>query len=401
MKKVRLDLFKLHEENDKSKGSIKIILTSQLKKVIKDIIEEIKEKKKLSTYELSEKLGMRYSTLRMSLVRNRLPLNFVKKLLDFCPHKKAEVIDEIRELSSGTGNTYVRVKTPRFLTENLCKIVGAIIADGNLYLGKNKRKWQIKIGDQYKDNLELLSKWLNREFGVKFKVKKDKKHRMFYIEFSNKIIFKFLNRIFDIKIGSKSSTVGMPNIIKKSAFNYHIAFAIGLCMFDGGIGFGRCNFSLSTKSKKLIEEFNKILNKLDISYSYNGLPNHANGLYQTVVWSKNDLRKILKYLIEPNTTKWRQLYILLNGFKHYNYKNLELVDILYPLQRKSAVRFSDIIKLFKKHNLLTKKEIQLKLNRSERTVRSLLNSLERMKLLKSTVNNSYKVWSRNFNLKEK
>jgi hypothetical protein len=119
------------------------------------------------------------------------------------------------------------------------------------------------------------------------------------------------------------------------------------------------------------------------------------------VWCKNDLKKILNYLIEPNTTKWKQLNILLNEFKTCNYKNLELIDILYPSQRKTSISFSNIIKLFEKFGPLTKKEIQLRLNRSERTVRSLLNSLERMKILKCTANKPYKVWSINPYLKLK
>jgi len=98
MKEVRLDLFKLYNKDEKIKGSIKIILTNKLKKLIKNIIEEIKTKEKLKTSELSEKLGVRYSTLRMSFKRNRLSLNFIKRLLDSYSHdKKIEIIDEIKK----------------------------------------------------------------------------------------------------------------------------------------------------------------------------------------------------------------------------------------------------------------------------------------------------------------
>lgn len=396
MKEVKLDLFKLYNENEKIKGSIKIILTEKLKKLIKEIINELKSKEKLRTYELSEKLGMKCSTLRMSFKRNRLSLNFVKKLLDHSDEKSV-LIKEIKELSSGTGNTYIRVKSPKILTENLCKIVGAIVADGNLYLGKNNRKWQIKIGDQYRDNLELFSEWMDKEFGIKLEVRKDRKLRMFFIDFSNKIIFDYLNKLFSIKIGNKSSSVEMPKIINRSSLKYRVAFATGLSMFDGGIGFGRRNFSFNTRSKMLSENFNKVLHNLSINYSYSTKPNKANNLYQTFVWSERDLRKVLEYLIEPNTIKWKQLNILLNGSD----KKIEpeLIEELYPLQRRTAIGFLNIINLFKDNTSLTKKEIQSKLKRSERTTRSLLNSLERMKVLKSDFNKSYKVWSLNQNLK--
>jgi len=399
MREVRLDLFKLYDADEKSKGSIKVILSNKSKCLVKDLLEDIKTKKQLTIYELSEKLGMKYSTLRMSFQRNRLSLNFIKRLLEFClESKRLEVIKEIKELSSGTGNTYIKVKSPQFLTTNLCKIVGAIIADGNLYLGKNKRKWQIKIGDQYRDNLEIFSKWLEQEFGIEYEIKKDKKLRMFYMDFSNKIIFDYLNKIFGIRIGNKSSLVTMPEVIKEATFNYQIAFGIGLSMFDGGIGFGRRNFSLNTKSEKLIHDLNKILDKLNVKYSYSNKQNIANGLYQTYVWSEEGLRKILKYFLEPNTTKWRQLSILLNGFEYSRPRNLELISELYPIQRKTSSSFLDVINLFRNNTLMTKKEVQLKLNRGERTTRSLLNSLERMKVLMSATQNSYKVWKLNPNL---
>jgi len=56
----------------------------------------------------------------------------------------------------------------------------------------------------------------------------------------------------------------------------------------------------------------------------------------------------------------------------------------------------DVIKLFEEGRTLTKKEVERKLNRSERTVRSLLGCLEKMNILKSKNENSYKVWYLNY-----
>lgn len=400
MKYVGLDLFKLHSDRENIKGSTKIILTSSLKEHLKTIFKEIKTKHRLRSSILAEKLGINYTTLRMSFKRNRVPLSFVKRLLEYCSHEeKSRVMGEIEEMSSGTGNTYIRVRMPKFLTENICKIAGAVIADGNLYLGKSNRKWSIKIADQYKDNLELFSNWLDSEFGVRYEIKEDKKLRMFYIEFSNKIIFNYLNKILDVKAGEKSSSVHMPEIIRESPLNYQVAFSVGLCMFDGSVGFTRLNFSFNTKSKVLIQEFNEILRKLNIVYSFNNKRNVANGLYQTFVWSRSEIAKILNNLIETNTTKWKQLNTMLNGLENSNMENLKLIKSLYPRPRKSCIGLSDVIGVFE-GKYLTKKEIQSKLNRSERTTRSLLNSLERMKILKSKFVKSYKVWKLNSNLNQ-
>ncbi len=395
MRKIRLDLFKLYDKSERKKGAIKVILTSKLKKIIKEIIEEVKAREKVRKRELIEKFGISYSAFRISFLRNRLPLSFVKKLADYSLSYKEKILDEIKELSSGSGNNYVKVKAPKFLSETLCKIVGAIIADGNLYVGKGRRKWQIKIGDQYEDNLRLFSKWLKEEFNITPKIKKDKRLRMFYIDFSNKVVFYYLNRILGIKVGKKSSEAGMPPIIKKSPFNFQVAFAVGLCMFDGSIGFTRRNFCFSTKSKKLVKDFNMILRKLNINYSYTSKPNPSNNLYQTFIWSENELRKVLRYLLEPHTSKWMQLNILLNGLKNVNSKILNSIGTLYPLPRKTSIGFLDVIKVFRKDVSLSKKEVQLKINRSERTTRALLNSLERMKVLKAKRNKFYKLWTLN------
>jgi predicted transcriptional regulator len=398
MKRVRLDLFKLCEEDEKVKGCIKVILTPALKKKISVMLKIIEAKEKIKVGEIVEKLGMKYSTFRMSIHRKRLPLIFIKKLVErYDLHEGMEIVREIKELSSGTGSNYVKVKAPKFLTENLCKIVGAIVADGNIYLGKGKRKWQIKIGDQYKDNLELFSKWIRQEFGISLKIKKDKRCRMFYIDFSNKIVFSYLHKIFDVKVGSKSSITGIPKIIKNSPFKYRRAFVVGLCMFDGGIGFERTYFCLSTKSKNLLREFNKILKRLKINYSSTNKPNRANKLYQTYVWSKSDLRKVLNYLLESNTTKWKQLKTLPDGLRSSNYKeNLKIITALFPKVRRMCIGFFDVIKLFEESGMMTKKEVERKLNRSERTVRSLLDCLEKMSILKSKNENPYKVWYLNY-----
>ena len=44
MKEVRLDLFSLYDQREKPKGSIKVILTNESKKIIKDVLGKIKTK---------------------------------------------------------------------------------------------------------------------------------------------------------------------------------------------------------------------------------------------------------------------------------------------------------------------------------------------------------------------
>src|SRR5437870_9226895 len=97
MKEVRLDLFSLYDQREKAKGSIKIILTNESKKIIKDVLGKIKTKEKLKNYELIEKFGINYSTFRMSIYRNRLSLNFIKNLLNyFSKNEETKIMNEIR-----------------------------------------------------------------------------------------------------------------------------------------------------------------------------------------------------------------------------------------------------------------------------------------------------------------
>jgi predicted HTH transcriptional regulator len=106
---------------------------------------------------------------------------------------------------------------------------------------------------------------------------------------------------------------------------------------------------------------------------------------------------VLNYLLESNTTKWKQLKTLLDGLRSSNYKeNLKIITALFPKVRRMCIGFFDVIKLFEESGMMTKKEVERKLNRSERTVRSLLDCLEKMSILKSKNENPYKVWYLNY-----
>ncbi len=421
MNNIRLDLFKLHDENDKGRGRIKVIVNKELKLAIDELIKEIKSHKKLKIKEFSRNMGFSRTLFYAHSKRRRFYISALKELIKLWSkllkkseietnQKEIEIQYKIKKLCCGSGNNFISITCPNLLTEDLCKIAGAIVADGNLYIGRDKknkkiRKWAVKIADHYRDNLEIFSDWINKEFGLQLVPKMHKTGDYWFIEFSNKIIFYYLSKIFDIPVGKKSGIVKLPNMIKKSPLNYKQAFLKALFLFDGGIGFYRCEIKFGSKSMFLIKDVVNILEESGIKLDYiSKKPNPSNGLFQLAIWNKDKIEKFNGLFMEPKTTKSKQLDLHINGLR-YRGKNLndimDKLSLIYPRARKSSMTFKDIIELFNKSKFLTKKDIQKSMNRHERNISAILNTLERWDILISQKQGIYKVWSINSKLKSK
>jgi transcriptional regulator with XRE-family HTH domain len=280
MKRVRLDLFKLHEEKDRGQGRIKIIPNDKFLTKFNEILKEM-EVYGVTQAKLAKMLGIHPDLLTHYKNDRKIPLGTLIKILKFWKlttnksdsefeRKKFEIQDHIEEVSHSTGRLVIKTYCPKFLSINLCKICGAIVADGNLQLSRNSIgcSYVIRAYDQYKDNIDTLCALIYSEFRVKVQPKFDKKENYWFIKFGNKVIFRYLNKIFDIPIGDKSSIVRMPKIIKDSHISYQIAFVSGFMMFDGGVHFNQARFSLGTKSKMLYEDIKQVLESLKLYPDY-------------------------------------------------------------------------------------------------------------------------------------
>jgi hypothetical protein len=284
------------------------------------------------------------------------------------------------------------------------------VADGNLQLSRNSIgcSYVIRAYDQYKDNIDTLCALIYSEFRVKVQPKFDKKENYWFIKFGNKVIFRYLNKIFDIPIGDKSSIIRMPKIIKDSHISYQIAFVSGFMMFDGGVHFNQARFSLGTKSKMLYEDIKQVLESLKLCPDYtNEKITKSKDVFSIEIWKKDVLKKLLKKFIEPNTTKWKQLNYLINGLDRKLEsldEGISLLSSIYPRVRKSAITYVDIIKAINKMGHTTTKELSEVFNKHPKVIFNYLKRLEEFRILESKIkkdkfpNKVYKIWSINSRL---
>lgn len=407
MEEVRLDLFKLHDGNDKG-HAIKVILNPNLEGTLRNMIDEIKTIKHLSTDELIKHLRISLAMYYQDLQHSRFRLYAIKNLIRLwgctlgktrkdIKLKNYEIQDLIEDLVCGKGNAIAKAKAPKVLNENLCKMTGAIIGDGNLYTAENEG-WKMAIDDLYKDNLDRFSEWLEQEFGMVQIPKLHKKERCWRIMFSNKIIFNYLNRILQIPAGKKSHIVSVPKIIKSKSLSYRKAFAIGFLMFECGIGNYRSYVGVGTKSYFLFRDLKIILKKFGITPDIESkVP-----LYQLFIWNKDKLKRFNDLFFEMGSLKHRKLKLHL-GEDKLNGKSIndieQELDYLFP-KRENVVHFNTVIELLKTNKLMSGKELQLKLDRDRRNVSEILNKLNKWDvLIFEKQKDNQKLWSLNPNLK--
>lgn len=404
MNEVRLDLFKLHDESDKGQGRIKAELNPKLKAMLRRLVRELKLKKKIKIKDIAKQVGLPYSEFWRCLQKTRIPIVVIVKLLEFwskitsTPSNMVgiKLQDEINKLSHGAGNTYKKVYPPRFLSEDLCKIVGAIIADGHLRHRKLKSgmfEYTIVVRDGFKDNLDSFCSWVSNEFEVELTPKYSSKDHHWYVSFGNKIIFRYINKLFGVQFGKKSDIVRMPDVIKDSGVEFKRAFATGVLMFDGGVDHRTGYFDFTTKSRQLMNDIKNILLLCGIEPDYvSDELDLVSGVYKLRIRQRRKLKGILDFL-EPGTTRWIQLNSHINGIeKSENLDDLiERLKLVYPKVRNGAT-FEDVIKIVDGSDGASMKDVQKKLNRRKTVVYEYLRRLEDWKVLTSYRDGIYKVW---------
>jgi hypothetical protein len=328
MKEVRIDLFKLQDENDKGQGIIKAINNPKLKFFLKKVIKKIREKEGLTIKDIAKRMGFSYLDFYNKLFRKQSELGLIQKLIELwgeimkssreeIDRKYAEIQDTIEELTYGAGNTRKVAKAPKFLTKNLCKIAGSVIADGHLitYVKKSGYpSYVITVVDESKDNLLQFCDWIKEEFGVEIRPKYNEKNNYWRVDFGNKIIYRYLNKLFEIPAGEKYTIVKVPNLIKFSNLPMRISFLNGLFLFDGGVGSKTIYFNYSTKSTVLLKEVKEILAELNISPDYVSddiVP--STRVAELRIWSKEKLKNFVRIFGEVESyEKWIKLKSILN-----------------------------------------------------------------------------------------
>jgi len=403
MRRVTLNIFKLHEKNDKRKGKIKAVLDN---KFYRKVLKKIRTQLKMKNRDIAKKIGVGYFSFIKSFQNSQVPLESLRKLIllynKITKHSKKETerdfLKKIRKLVCNSGKTLSSVNCVITLSETLCKIGGAISADGTLHLDKNKRGYGylIEVSDFYKDNLELFCRWIKKEFGIGIVLKK--KGNYYEVRLKNKIIFRYLNKILGIPAGKKSKIVMIPNLIRKSGLKYQKAFVSGLLLFDGGIDFKNGYYQFSTQSFRLLKDVKRVLTRFEIVPDYTSQNPDKKGVYRLIVRKKSKLQRLLSLFIEKNTTKYEQLKLHVYGFeKLTNIKEvLRKIDNLYP-RIGQALTFRDLILLSLERKSLKASDVSKEIHKSKDVIKKSLNKLESWNILVSNKSKGKinKVWMLN------
>ncbi|MEW6062959.1 MAG: hypothetical protein AB1571_01120 [Nanoarchaeota archaeon] len=167
---MRLDLLKLHSDEDRPNGWIWVNFNSDLLK--KEYIKLLnKTNQKQISLMISKYLKAGCSTIEKHLIRLRnsknklwLPIPIVIGLLTIIkkPYLKNRIINYMKYFICKNSPTKQKVRAVKNLNVLLAKLVGAHVADG--YLQKSGQSYKLKISDGRKDNIKV-----NRVYNIKKK----------------------------------------------------------------------------------------------------------------------------------------------------------------------------------------------------------------------------------------
>ena len=117
------------------------------------------------------------------------------------------------------------VKLPKEMNPKLAYFAGYFLGDGGLkdiqktYL-KNKRfEHKIEIADEFLPQIEKMQKIFWELFGTLPPIRYEriaKGEQTFYLNPTNKVVYRFLTQIFDLPSGSKADKLQIPKIIQGS-----------------------------------------------------------------------------------------------------------------------------------------------------------------------------------------
>lgn len=406
---IKFDLFELSDKNDGEDTKIKIILNSKTKPQLSELIDLIKTKLDLSTKEIAKQIGVSSDEFYTYIPRSKISLFALQGLIELYKKYdskdtikiKNEMLENTEFLVYGSGNVYKSVKCVTQLTDDMCWIVGGIVADGNLnvYTDEKGTGYRILVRDGYKDTMNILCDKIEKVFGFRPKLRYHDKEHHWYFQFKNKVVFRYLNIFFEIPYGKKSDIVKMPNMLRFASPKYRRAFISGVLIFDGGLNLRNGYQFFNSKSKQLVKDVANVLEEFGASPDYvSKKPHKTTGVWQLTVRRKEKLINVLKNFIEPNTIKFRQLETHLFGFEKMKSFNevMKEMETLYPRYRDTYT-LSDIVRTIAEHDKVNMKEVQEILGTKSHLIGESLNRLESWHVLKSTKEGRHKFWFVNEN----
>jgi hypothetical protein len=318
------------------------------------------------------------------------------KSLDFFPldrlisigHiKKGKISDNLDEFAVNNSSGII-IKLPKRLTTNLCKLAGALCADGYIHESyrANKCQYIIELDDKDEVAVHKFSDWFFSEFGYHLKVKKDSRYDMWSIDVGNKIIGRFLCRIIGLQSGKKSSTVRQPLIIERADLRFQRAFWTGFLTFDGATNISG-TIELLSRSRYIIRSFEKFLKKEGLTVRTH-TDSDKNG-YWRIHASKPSRPQLGKWLrlFEKDTRAWKRVFY---SFHDYERKALDIHDAiktfsyLYPPSSSSKTSLVQVLLSIANLRSVSNSKLAESLQIDRDTVRKYRKILSKAKIIKVT-----------------
>ena len=152
---------------------VRIFLNRENKDRLNKRIKELKIKE-ISFKEIASKLQIKYLTLWEYLNnKDSVPIEVFVKL----------GVEVSKNTILEAGPMKNRAKIPSGLNEDICKIIGAIIADGHLKCRSTKwsnnlnaKHYEIRLREEYKTSVNCFCAWIKKTFKIRIQAKKRKNH---------------------------------------------------------------------------------------------------------------------------------------------------------------------------------------------------------------------------------
>jgi hypothetical protein len=216
-----------------------------------------------------------------------LPLSTCIKgdLIDIIPSNfdkiKTTALDNVLFLRAGSA---VRTILPKKLTPKLVYFVGYFVVDGGLkdtpktYKKVKRFEHKIIICDEFLFQVEFIQKLFKESFGILPPIRTErieKGEALFYINPTNKVVYRFLTKVFGFPPGSKTEDIKIPQIICNASNEIKKWFIRGVLDADGDTraveaGFNsQARIKLRMKSKTFIQEMKELIQNV-FEVSVNG-----------------------------------------------------------------------------------------------------------------------------------